>query len=456
MGIDILSMRTGGVTVTITFIEKLLKPNTLKIAGGTMHQEQMEQRNLRTWQQGAIFLLSCCVLVTRRPDAIFHAQFWAEDGRIFFADAYNIGPWDSLFQRFGGYFHAVPRIGAALALLAPLALAPLVLNLIAIAAQALPVCCLLSSRSSAWGSLRYRTFMCALYLALPNCRELGAIITNSQCVLSLSAFLLLVASPPRGRWSQTFDMLLFLLCGLSGPYCFFLAPIALFLAWKNSDRWRWGSAGALVVCSLIEMWGVIMIPYARPHYSLGASPALFVRLLAGHVYLGTVLGSNALAASPDIGVAGLLFLVAAGGTAILLICFLKSAMEMRLFILFSSMVFAASLISPFVFPPVGSTVWGLLTRAGGIHYWFFPSLAFAWTLLWCLWSRVAALKAVATVLLVLMVFGIALDWRNTSFKDFHFEEYAKRMEAAPVGTALTIPENPEGWNMRLVKRPPSR
>jgi hypothetical protein len=183
---------------------------------------------------------------------------------------------------------------------------------------------------------------------------------------------------------------------------------------------------------------------------------LFARLLAGHVYLGTVLGSNALAASPDIGVAGFLFLVAAGGTAILLICFLKSAMEMRLFLIFSSMVFAASLISPFVFPPVGSTVWGLLTRAGGIHYWFFPSLAFAWTLLWCLWSRVAALKAVATVLLVLMVFGIALDWRNTSFKDFHFEEYAKRMEAAPVGTALTIPENPEGWNMRLVKRPPSR
>jgi hypothetical protein len=55
-----------------------------------------------------------------------------------------------------------------------------------------------------------------------------------------------------------------------------------------------------------------------------------------------------------------------------------------------------------------------------------------------------------------MTFGIALDWRNSAFKDFHFEEYAKRLEAAPVGTALTIPENPEGWNMRLVKHPPNR
>jgi hypothetical protein len=129
---------------------------------------------------------------------------------------------------------------------------------------------------------------------------------------------------------------------------------------------------------------------------------------------------------------------------------------MRLFILFSSMVFAASLISPFVFPPVGSTAWGQLARAGGIHYWFLPSLAFAWTLQWCLGSRVAALKAVATVLLVIMAFGIALDWRIPAFKDFHFGEYAKRLEAAPVGTALTIPENPEGWNMRLVKHPPNR
>ena len=39
----------------------------------------------------AVFLFACAVVIARRPDAVFHAQFFAEDGRIWFADAYNLG-----------------------------------------------------------------------------------------------------------------------------------------------------------------------------------------------------------------------------------------------------------------------------------------------------------------------------------------------------------------------------
>src|ERR1039457_6643827 len=116
-----------------------------------MEERSAQQPGIRPWQHGAISLFACAILAARRPDAIFHSQFWAEDGHVWFADAYNLGWWQALFQVHTGYFQTFPRLGASLALLVPLSLAPLLLNLLAIAVRALPVNLLLSARSSAWG-----------------------------------------------------------------------------------------------------------------------------------------------------------------------------------------------------------------------------------------------------------------------------------------------------------------
>jgi len=34
----------------------------------------------------------------------------------------------------------------------------------------------------------------------------------------------------------------------------------------------------------------------------------------------------------------------------------------------------------------------------------------------------------------------------------HWPENAKLFEAAPVGTTMLFPENPEGWNVTLTKK----
>ena len=140
-------------------------------------------------------MLSSC---RGESDAIFHAQFYAEDGHVWFADAYNLGWWHALFRAQDGYFQTLPRLAAALALLAPLSLAPLVLNIAAVAVQALPVNILVSNRSSAWGSLGFRACLAAAYLALPNSREMTISVTSSQWILALCVFLVLTASPPAG------------------------------------------------------------------------------------------------------------------------------------------------------------------------------------------------------------------------------------------------------------------
>ena len=420
-----------------------------------MQEPPYQQAGLRPWQQGILFLLACAVIVSRRPDAIFHAQFWAEDGHVWFADAYNFGGWTALFRTQDGYFQVFPRLAASLALLAPLRLAPLILNLVAITIEALPVNLLLSFRSSVWGSLRYRALLAGIYLALPNCREMDAIITSSQWLMALCAFLLLVATTPRGVTGRVFDIAILLLCGLTGPFCAFLTLVAFFLAWKRRESWRWIEVGILAACCLIQACGLLIVdPAGRSHYAaLGASPALFARLLAAQVYLATLLGSNELAAYSSPVLFIFLLCAAIGGTVLVVICFSRSAVEMRLFLVLSALLFAASLITPNTGASTGVTGWELLAEGGGSRYWFFPTLSFTWSLLLCFHSRIRMLRIVTAPLMLLMCLGIIRDWRHPAFKDMHFADYAARFEAAPAGTVVTIPENPAGWTIRLIKLP---
>ena len=385
---------------------------------------------------------------------MLYAQFWNEDGHVFFADAYNFGWWAALFSAYAGYLHVFPRLGAALALLVPLSFAPLVMNLVAIGAQALPASLLLSSCSTAWGSLRFRAFLASIYLALPNCYELSSTISNSYWPLALSAFLLLAASAPRGVRGRLFDFSIISLSGLTGPFCIFLLPIAVFLAWRKRDRWHWVVAGVLAAACFIQMWSLWSGGFSsRPHYAHGASPELFARILAGQVYLGTLLGGNGLAAHAGLGFSIVLTGIAAAGTILIAFCFLRSPLVMKLFLLFSIMILLSALISPTLGLLSGVSAWEVLARGGGARYWFLPTLAFAWSILFCSQSRFAPLKAVSAFLLCLMCFGIIRDWRHPAFPDAHFTEYVRRFESVAPGTAFTIPESTQGWNLTLVKRP---
>src|SRR5262249_32543509 len=92
-----------------------------------------------------LFLVCLLLLYSRRPDAILNAQFYAEDGARWYRDAYQVG-WRCLLIPETGYLQTVSRLIALFALLFPFALAPLVMNLCALAIQVLPVNLFLSRR----------------------------------------------------------------------------------------------------------------------------------------------------------------------------------------------------------------------------------------------------------------------------------------------------------------------
>jgi hypothetical protein len=115
------------------------------------------------------------------------------------------------------------------------------------------------------------------------------------------------------------------------------------------------------------------------------------------------------------------------------------------------MLYLASLLFPVVRPPRGYTVWDVLVETRGAHYWFIPSLAFAWSLVWIVQQARPAAKAVSILFLFAMGLGIVQNWELPPFQDFHYADFVRSFESAPAGTGMTIPENPNGWSLKLVK-----
>jgi hypothetical protein len=407
---------------------------------------------LRPWQHAVVFLLACAIIVSRRPDALFHPQFWAEDGIVWFANAYNLGWWHALFRTEVGYFQTLPRLSAALALLVPLAYAPLVTNLIALAVQALPVNLLLATRSHEWGTLRTRAAFAFIYLALPNCPEISANITNAQWALAFSTLLILVAAPASSIYIRTFDLMVILLCGLTGPFCLFLILVAVFLRWKRRGRSPQVLIIILSLCCIIQAYGLLVLGTTqRSSANLGASLSGFIRILAGHIYIGALVGPTHAALASGTRNFLILLAVALAGTALIVFAFRHAPLPMRTFAGFATFILAAELASPSSYDAFNTPKWQLIARASAIRYWFFPSLLFLWSLVLGVVRGTQALKIACASVLILLCFGVAVCWRRPPFADTHFLELTKTFEASPPGTTIVFPENPEGWTFQLVK-----
>lgn len=375
-----------------------------------------------------IFLVTVMAVVSRRPDALFNPQFFGEDGPIWYRDAYVSGWFSALFHPQNGYFQTLPRLAAALAQLVPLRFAPLVMNLVGITFQVLPVNILLSSRCANWGPLYVRGLMAVTYIALPNTRELDASVEEGQWHLALLACLVVLASRPNTRGWRIFDISIVVLSGFSGPFGLMLLPISLVRGYLRRERWFLTLSAALTLPVCVQVAALIKnASSTRSHAILGATPQLFVRILAGQVYLGAIVGENKLPAHRN-GI--LLAFVALLGTVFLVYTFLHARLEWKLFLVFCMGIFAASLISPMVSDTTPQ--WQILMESIGIRYWFLPMLAFVWALLWCVASESNFLvRNLAAASLLLMCVGITENWRYPAYHDFGFPKYARDSPQRP-------------------------
>jgi hypothetical protein len=424
-----------------------------------MVMEQIEGDSLEVRLRWCLYVLvfidAFAIIILRRPDAILHPQFWAEDGFVWYANAYNLGGIRSLFLPMNGYFQTTSRLIAALSQIFPFSIAPLIFNVVAIIIQILPVILIISSRfSPVMPNLNTRMFLSFIYLVLPNSGEIHANLTNAQWHLALLAFMVIVAEPSDRPLWRCFDIGVVLLSGLSGPFSLLLTPIAALRWWLRREKWLHILFLLTGTCAIIQTACLALNMHSsRSHMFLGATPKLFDRILSGQVFLGALIGQRGYEwFVSHYGLNSMFALIIAMiGLAVVINALLKTPIELRLFILFAILIFCSALIAPQVSDVVPQ--WQALSTPGwGVRYWFIPMLAFLTILVWMLGRLCSSMSRVfALLLLSIMAIGIILDWQYPPYTDFHFREYVHKFELSRRGEEVTIPINPPGWSMTLTK-----
>jgi hypothetical protein len=401
----------------------------------------------------AIVLIALC-LYSRRPDAIRRPQFYAEDGTIFYQQAYQNGAVVSLFHPYNGYFHVMPRIAAAISLLFPFSSAPIFLALIALAVQAAPAIFLLSDRMRNLGSLGLRCGLAALYLAIPGIEEIHVTITGVQWHLAVIAFLVVIAESPGSPAGQIFDIVLLTLAVTSGPFSIFLLLPALLVLAVRRDKW---SVVRLSMCAggvVLAFVGLLLTAHSRPQQPLGASVAGFSRIVAGQVVLRLVQGHNRLdhlSPSPAV-VTALSVVITLLTLAVVLYGLRRGTLELRALLLYGSLLLAAAL----AFPTASTTTYQWIPMqvpGAASRYWYIPDFALIATLIWMLGAqRPALIRVIATTLICMTLYGMMKYWRFPAAADLHFPTYARQFENLAPRERLQIPVNPPGWSMTLIKK----
>lgn len=401
--------------------------------------------------------LSVLLVVSRRPDAVLHAQFWAEDGRYWFLQAHQSGWWRPLLMQQNGYLQTVSRLIGALAQAVPLAYAPLLFNACAIIFQVLPVLLLYTSRGRALLPRPWlRLIISLLYLGHPFSAEVHANVTNIHWHLVLAATMILVFPRSSLRGMRLFDGVLLALASLSGPFSVFLAPIAVTLAWRRGGRRALGLATLILVCAMVQ--GSLLILHHgqgdRFTSGLGASPGLLLRLFASKVVLASLFGMKP--AVMAVSVAWKAWwpslLISLSGALILVLGFLRGSALARAVIWLGTMVFVSSLILPQI--SADQPQWRVyLMPAAGARYAFLPVLAFYAALLVLAQGKDRLLHRVAaTALAMTLFYGLPANWRMGSWPDLSFPYYAQVYQQARPGQEVDIPVYPGPfWTLKLVK-----
>jgi hypothetical protein len=411
-------------------------------------QDWREHDGLSLCAQGLVFTIAAVALFTRRPGLFLHPQFYAEDGYVWYAQAYNTGWLHSLRLPEGGYLNTLQRLVAGVALGVPLQWAPVVMVWAGLFIQLLPVAVLLSARCRTWGSLPVRLLFAAIYIALPNAGEIHVVLTNAQWHWALAEVMLAFASAPRSWNGRAFDALLFVVGGFTGPFCIILIPLVLMYGWRRAQSWSFALAAFMGVGTLVQ--AVLLTHGARTPGVRGATLALFLRFFGGDVIEYTILGSqDFILRAPKIFILAAVVL----GLTIHIYCLLYSNLETKLFVVYCTVLYLASLRSPM--PSEKGALWPLLLGNIGARYWFFPMLAFTWCMAWCAANAGNKLmRNTAFCLLFLMPVSIVRDWKYHPYPDKHFEISVERMKAASPGEHLVIPIIPEGKKMELIKKAP--
>ncbi len=392
-------------------------------------------------------IIATAVLYYKRPDAFYHSQFWAEDGAIFFTDAYHYG-YISLFNICMGYFHFYPRLVFELALLfdMPLELMPL------LACYGWLFMCFVVL-VYIWFRLeltRAAKFFIALSVVLiPIEAEVFMNLTNVQWIMAIFPILIFssVNEEKNRKWFWL-DLLILFLCAFTGPNLLVLSPLILFMAFVDRKRYIQSKRQLLLLAMVVISLSFTLFElhnFGRVTRTIGvfdlANPGFikYLFLQFAFMFIGKL--------ADDIP-----FYIQALYTGLVLIFLLitffrliqgKIKSRFSVFVFFTCLLYLGTTLFAYRYDP------GLLDpRWAATRNFYIPGLCFLWFIVDQIQEQ-AWSKFLFTLLPVLFLYINVNSIGVLIFKNYHWPAYAKNIERAE---RLKIPINPEGWHVQIDKR----
>ncbi len=406
----------------------------------------------------AAALVSCVIFFLRRTDIILNPSFWAEDGVIWFRQAYEFGA-SSLLWPQNGYYQTISKLTALITMMFPMEHAPLIYNIIGIALRGAVIGFLLTSRMPAF-PLIGRMILAAYILLMPGLSEVHANITNTHWYLSIWLFMVAISDLPKSRLWLAHDILVIIIAGLSGPFILFITPV-LFIRFFYDKNFRkslrtpvgLSIVSSFLMISVIQFLAIVISSsHDRSSAPLGFSFLLLADILSSRIFIGFMLPIEKIAKISRYDFMNAA--VAIGVIIAVLWLFFKSDWRTKAIIISPALMLAAGLAKPM--QSLTDAQWPLLLL-GGYRYFVVPNIAwFAILLLFFkkIPSEIFSLKKeyylsvffVAVFAMVLTKFAIE------PLPDTNWKAQVAMFRETPIGTKADFPINPPGWVMHLVKR----
>lgn len=402
--------------------------------------------NSSIWRKPAFFeyasyILLILIVVFRRPDAFYDAQFWGEEGSVFYAEAYHQGI-GSLFHSCGGYFHLIPRLLSLICvkISLPLHLVPFVFTYTW-------MFILLFLARYIWIKLNFSVWqkfcMVLTLMIIPIQSEVVINQTNMQWILAV--FLLVMIFFPHQKSSNVYpEIVLILLFGLTGPNLTVMLPLLLW-KWYTVYKEKETRKNEIVILSLSILLGIagaVAITtgggFDRTQgefhiFNMGFVQYFFIQY--AFLFVGKI--------STHIPVWSMLL-----GTIIFLLFFgyviktwviNKKDKVVWVLLIFGWLFLISSLVA-YRHQPDWPNPYYNSTRN-----FYLPALAMVWLIIY-LSGYYKNGATVLNSLMILFCFELVVFIGSEKLEDRHLEKYSDKIKAADT---LSIPINPEGWRIYI-------
>jgi len=382
----------------------------------------------------------------RRPDAIVHAQFWAEDGKIFFEGALYRGL-SSLWQPYGGYFHLYPRIVAWLCEASPLPYRyfPLAYNLAWLAGMALCIVCIWRLRTLSAG---VRFALSLLLTLIPAGNEVMINLTNAQWILAAWILIYSMNEPSDSVLTNVAGYLLLAVSGLTTPMSIVFPALFLPAVFRYGSQQKYHhfiNLAVIVITGGLQLTGLLggsgRLHSTISEHTVNWLDIRFLKLVKDqYVYIFTgntrLLSEAAYTIPLFLPVAALLIVTGIAAlrkkSGIAFSFFLGGLLTLGA-VMFESRHFLSDL-HPF---------------HAGTRYFYIPAYAFVCCLL-VLADRPAPRFRMLQLALVLWMGVVTFTaFRPFRFPDKQWEKHARIMEE---GGPVVVPVNPDPWTITFERR----